>query len=166
MEIALPAFATHVGHTELSGLLISVWGIGSTAGALVYGARVWDRPLHRRWLLFTALLAAGMLLPLAGTSLGVMIALLVPCGAFIAPAIASGSQLMGILAPPGMTAEAYSWGPTAIIVGAAAGNAVAGGLVESVNWRAAVLAAVLMGALGAAIGYARRRTLTGPVVAT
>jgi MFS family permease len=166
MEIALPAFATHVGHTELSGLLISVWGIGSTTGALVYGARVWDRPLHRRWLLFTALLAAGMLFPLAGTSLGVMIALLIPCGAFIAPAIASGSQLMGILAPPGMTAEAYSWGPTAIVVGAAAGNAVAGGLVEAVNWRAAVLSAVLMGALGAAIGFVRRRTLTGPVIAT
>lgn len=166
MEIALPAFATHVGHAAQSGLLISVWGIGSTTGALVYGARTWERPLHQRWLLFTALLAAGTLLPLAGTSLGVMIALLIPCGAFIAPAIASGSQLMGILAPPGMTAEAYSWGPTAIVIGAAAGNAVAGALVEAVNWRAAVLSALVLAAVGALIGFARRRTLSGPVIAT
>jgi MFS family permease len=166
MEIALPAFASHQGHPGLSGVLISVWGVGSVTGALVYGARPWSRPLWRRWLVFTALLAAGCFVPLAATTTGVMIALLVPCGAFIAPAIASGSQLMGILAPPGMATEAYSLGPTAIVMGAAGGNAVAGLLVEAVNWRAAVASAALMAMIGALIGFARRSTLRGPVVAT
>jgi MFS family permease len=163
MEIALPAYARAQGHAGQAGLLISLWGVGSTAGALLYGARPWRRPLSHRWLVFTWLLAAGSVLPLAAGSTATMIALLVPCGAFIAPTIASGSQLMGILAPPGMTTEAYSWGPTAIVVGAAGGNAVAGGLVELANWRAAVLAATAMAAVGALVGYARRRTLTMPV---
>jgi hypothetical protein len=163
MEIALPAFARHEHHAASAGLLISVWGVGSTAGALIYGARPWKRELSHRWLVFTALLAVGSMMPLAATSLGTMIALLIPCGAFIAPAIASGGQLMGILAPPGMTTEAYSWGPTAIVVGAAAGNAVAGALVEAVNWRAAVLSCCVAAATGALIGYARRGTLAMPV---
>ncbi|MCW2989495.1 MAG: transporter [Solirubrobacterales bacterium] len=163
MEIALPAFAAHQGHPSQSGLLISMWGVGSTAGALFYGARPWKRPLSHRWLVFTTLMAVGSALPLAAGSTATMIALLIPCGVFIAPAIASGSQLMGILAPPGMSTEAYSWGPTAIVVGAAAGNAVAGGLVEAVNWRAAVGAALLAGTAGALVGYARRRTLVLPV---
>ena len=163
MEIALPAFAAHAGHPGQAGLLIAVWGVGSTAGALVYGARPGRGPLARRWLLFTALMAAGSAFPLAAGSTVTLIALLVPCGAFIAPAIASGSQLMGLLAPPGMSTEAYSWGPTAIVVGAAAGNAVAGGLVEAVNWRAGVLAATLAASTGAALAYGRRRTLALPV---
>lgn len=163
MEIALPAFASTRGHPGLAGLLISVWGVGSVTGALVYGARPGSGPLWRRWLLFSVLLAGGCFVPLAATSTGVMIALLIPCGAFIAPTIASASQLMGILAPPGMATEAYAWGPTAIVTGAALGNAVAGVLAEALDWRAAIAAAAVTALLGSLIGYARRRTLHGPV---
>ena len=166
IEIALPAFARQLGEAGQAGVLISAWGIGSAGGALVYGARRWGRPLHERWLGFNALLAIGTLLPLAATSVPVMIVLLIPCGAFIAPAIASGSQLMGVLAPPGMTAEAYSWGPTALVVGIAIGNATAGAIAQAGSWRGAILAAFAMAVISAAIGFARRRTLSVPIVAT
>jgi len=166
IEIALPAFARHAGEAGQAGVLISAWGLGSAAGALVYGALPSRRPLQDRWLSFTFVLTVASLLPLAATSIPVMIALVVPCGAFIAPALASGSQLMGILAPPGMATEAYAWGPTSLVVGIAVGNALAGALVQAAGWRWAVVAAVVMAGISAATAFARRRTLSGPAVAT
>ena len=166
IEIALPAFARHAGEAGEAGVLISAWGLGSAAGALVYGAVPSPRPLHDRWLIFTAVLTVATLLPLAATSVPLMIALVVPCGAFIAPALASGSQLMGILAPPGMATEAYAWGPTSLVVGIAVGNALAGAIVQTADWRLAVVVAVVMAGLSAATGFTRRRTLAGPVIAT
>lgn len=162
MEIALPAFAVDHGAAGQAGLLIAVWSLGSALGAFVYGARLWPGPLAGLWLACTALLGVALLLPLTATSTALLIALLVPTGAFIAPSIAAGSQLMGMLAPPGMTTEAYAWGPTAIVVGAAAGSAVAGAVVEASGWRAAVAIGGATALAGAAIGLARRRTLVGP----
>ena len=159
-EIAMPAFAASHGHAHDAGLLIAVWALGSATGGLLYGARDWGRPLAERWLLFAGLLGFGLLAPLAASSIGVVLVLLIPAGLFIAPTIASGSQLMGVLAPPGMTAEAYAWGPTAIVMGSSAGAAVAGALAQTSGWRAAALAAGVAALCGAAIGLARRRTLS------
>jgi predicted MFS family arabinose efflux permease len=159
MEIALPAFAAAHHVPGDAGLLIAVWAAGSACGALIYGARIWHGPLHDRWLLCTLFLGGTLLLPLVAPAIGLLIALLPFTGVFIAPAIASGSQLMGILAPPGMTTEAYSWGPTAIVLGSAAGSAVAGALVEATGWRAAVLVSGVMAVAGAVVGYGRRSTL-------
>ncbi|MFL5847129.1 MAG: MFS transporter [Solirubrobacteraceae bacterium] len=163
IEIALPAFATQEGHAGQAGLLISMWGVGSMLGALVYGARSWRRDLSQRWLVLNVVLAVGTALPLAAPTTGVMMVLLVPCGACIAPVLASGSQLMGLLAPPGMTTEAYSWGPTAIVGGIASGNAVGGALVQATTWRAAIVLALGAALVSALVGYGRRRTLEMPV---
>lgn len=158
-EIALPAFADEHGSASDAGLLIAVWAIGSGVGGLVYGAVDSDRPLRDRWLLLSGLLGLALLPALLAPSTGVLIALLVPAGAFIAPAIAAGSQLMGMLAPPGMTTEAYAWGPTALVVGVAAGSATGGALAETYGWRAPVVLAAGMAIAGAAIGIGRRATL-------
>lgn len=158
-EIALPAFAEEHGSASDAGLLIAVWAIGSGVGGLVYGAVDSDRPLRDRWLLLSGLLGLALLPALLAPSTGVLIALLVPAGAFIAPAIAAGSQLMGMLAPPGMTTEAYAWGPTALVVGVAAGSATGGALAETYGWRAPVVLAAGMAIAGAAIGIGRRATL-------
>lgn len=161
LEIALPAFATTHAHAGAAGLLLAVWSLGSGLGGLVYGARTWTRPLPSRWTALSACTAAALTLPLAASSVGVLLPLLVLTGAFIAPTIASGSQLMGQLAPAGMSTEAYAWGSTAIVVGISAGNAVAGALVEASGWRLAVACAAAVGFLGFAIARARRATLTG-----
>ena len=166
MEIALPAFATEHGASGRSGLLIALWAAGSGIGALFYGGRAWRAGLEARWLAVSTLLGCTFFLPLAAPSIPALAPLLLPTGAFIAPVLASGGQLIGQLAPPGMTAEAYAWGPTAIVVGAAGGSAVAGALVESSGWRAAVLAAAVTTLVGAAVGLARRRTLRPVIVAS
>ena len=164
IEIALPAFATAHQSSGSSGLLIAVWAVGSAVGALVYGARAWSAGLDARWLGASTLVGVAFLLPLAAPSVPALVPLLIPVGMFIAPTIASGGQLIGIVAPPGMTAEAYAWGPTSLVVGAAAGSAVAGALVEASSWRAAVVAAAVAALAGAAIAAARRGTLR-PLVA-
>ncbi len=159
IEIAMPAFATAHHSPGQAGLLVAVWAAGSGIGALVYGARTWGVSLQVRWLATTALLGGGLLLPLAAPSVPVMLALMVPAGAFIAPTFASGGELLGLLAPPGMTTEAYAWSPTSIVLGASIGSAVAGALAEASGWRAAVLAGGAAALAGAAIGAARRRSL-------
>jgi MFS family permease len=48
---------------------------------------------------------------------------------------------------------------TALVGGVAAGNALAGALVEVSGWRAALGVALACTALGALVTFARRRTL-------
>ena len=159
IEIALPAFATAHGTPGRAGLFIAVWAVGSGTGAILFGARIWHGPLARRWLTCSALLGGALLLPLAAPTALVLLVVLLPTGAFIGPTITSGSQLMGRLAPPGMSTEAYAWNTTAIVVGAAAGSAIAGALVQASGWQAAVAAAAATALAGAGLGFLRRGTL-------
>jgi MFS family permease len=159
LEIALPAFATAHAHASTAGVLLAAWSLGSACGGLVYGARAWKRQLPDRWIVFSLLAAVALLLPLLAPSVPLLLPLLLPTGALIAPTIASGSQLLGRLAPAGMSTEAYAWGSTAIVVGVSVGNAVAGALVEASGWRLAVAAAAAVALLGAVTARARRETL-------
>ena len=122
-EISLPAFAEYHGDRGDAGWLIAIWAVGSAAGGLIYGGLTWRSTLSCRWLALSVLTAGAMTLPIVAWSPPAMVPFLLLAGAFIAPAIASGSQLMGALAPPGMTTEAYAWGPTALVGGVAAGSA-------------------------------------------
>jgi MFS family permease len=158
-EISLPAFAEDHAERSDAGVLIALWAVGSAIGGLAYGARDWASTLPHRWLVLTAALCLLLLAPVVAGSMPVMGLLVMPAGACIAPAIASANQLMGTLSPPGMTTEAYAWGPTALVAGFAGGSALGGSLIEAHDWRAAVLLAAGAAALGALVGFARRSTL-------
>jgi MFS family permease len=93
-----------------------------------------------------------------------MVPLCVLAGVAIAPLFASGNQLVGDVAPPGALTEAYTWLVTAIVVGVAVGNAVAGVLVEAADWRVSFLVGAGCGAVGSLLAIARRETLS-PVAA-
>jgi len=162
-EISLPAFAEDHASRSDAGVLIALWAVGSAVGGLAYGARDWASTLTTRWLALTGALGLLILAPIVAGSMFVMALLVMPAGACIAPAIAAGNQLMGTLAPPGMTTEAYAWGPTALVAGFAGGSAIGGSLVEAHDWRAAVLLAAGAAALGAVVAFARRGTLVRPV---
>ena len=51
----------------------------------------------------------------------------------------AGNQLVGDVAPRGARDRGLRWPITALVVGAAAGNAAAGAIVEAADWRAAFL---------------------------
>jgi MFS family permease len=55
--------------------------------------------------------------------------------------------------------ESFTWLVTALVVGVATGNAVAGVLTEATSWRIAVLAAATLAIVAAVVTVARRRTL-------
>lgn len=162
IEIAVPAFAAHHDHANAAGLLLAAWALGSASGGLVFGARDWPWALSRQYVVLVGILALSFLPLLAAASLTAIVPLLLVAGAFIAPTISAGSQLMGRLAPPGMGTEAYAWGPTAIVAGFAAGSALCGALAEAQGWRAALVAGLVV--VGAATAYVvlARATLDEP----
>jgi MFS family permease len=162
VEISLPAFATEHGAPEWAGVLLSVWAAASAVGGLVYGARTFRKPLSTVYVSLAALLPLGFLPALASSSVVLMALLILPAGLLIAPLGAAGNQLIGEVAPAGAVTEAYTWPVTAMIGGFAAGTAVGGSLVESLDWHACFVAASLTAALGAAIAFAFRRTLAVP----
>ena len=58
LEIGIAAFAEEQGSRDDAGWLFALWGVGSLAGGLWYGARQWGSCAARRFLFITAGLAA------------------------------------------------------------------------------------------------------------
>ena len=165
IEVVLPAFSAEEGQRELAGVLLAVWAGASGAAGLVYGARPPRSPLTAVHLRLACALPLATAVLFAATSPLTMALLVVIMGLPIAPLIASRNQLVERVAPPGTATEAFTWPLTALVAGVALGAAVAGALVESHSWSAAVLAAVAVSAAGAALLVARRDTLAPRSVA-
>jgi MFS family permease len=159
VEISLPAFAEEHGRTELAGILLATWSVGSVAGGLLYGARTWRWPLGRTYLALSIGLPLGFLPALLAGSIGAMAVLVVTAGLFIAPQAAAANELIARVAPRGMVTEAYSWPVTATLVGFAPGTAVGGALVEEQGWEACFLAAAAFAVVGAIVVWWYRGTL-------
>lgn len=158
-EVGFPAFGESIGDRALAGPLIALWSLGSAAGGLLYGAfghRIPVRTAYLRTIGLIPLVTLPLALP---SSLAAMAPLALLAGVAIAPLIASGSQLVGEVAPQGALTEAYTWPLTALVGGIAAGNAAAGLIVSAASWREVFLAAAAVGTGGIAVGVARRRTL-------
>lgn len=165
IEVALPAFSHAEGRDALGGVLLAVWSAASGVGGLVYGARAARRELDATYLLI-ALLFPLACLPLILASSPLAIAgLVILAGLPIAPLIASRNELLAAIAPRGSGAEAFTWLTTALVSGLAAGAAAAGILVEAQGWRAAVIAGVVVAAIGGVVAAICRDRLV-PVAAT
>jgi MFS family permease len=158
-EVALPAFATNEGERWAAGMLLAIWSLGSAAGGLLYGARHHGRGLPATYVRLAALLPLTLVPLLAAPSLVVMPALALLAGMGIAPLFAAGNQLVGEVAPPGSTTEAFTWPITALTLGLASGNAASGVLVDAAGWRAAVACGIAVAVVGGGLALGRRRTL-------
>ncbi len=159
LEIAIPAFAEQHGSRNESGWLFALWGAGSLAGGLWYGAHRWQMAPGRRFLAVSAVLAGSLIpLPLAG-SLPAFAALLAVAGLGLAPSTAAAYSLIGALAPEDATTEAYAWQIVGYVAGGAAGAWIAGLVVEGAGVTAALSCAPLAAALGLLVGVAGRRSL-------
>ena len=162
LEVALTAFAEEEGSRGAVGPLVTVWAMGSVVGGVWYGARSWQAPAERRFLVLMALLAAGSApLPFA-PSIAVMAILLLFTGFALAPLATTEYALVGRLAPPGTLTEAYSWQIVANVLGAGAGSLIAGVLAEEASVEWALATAVIACTLGLVVALAGRRTLRAP----
>lgn len=160
IEVMLPAFADAAGNRQFAGVLIAIWSLGSALGGILYGAHPRWMPLRSMHLWSAAVVPAGMALLLLPSSLAGMAALVVLAGLPIAPLIATRNELAGVVALPGSETEAFTWPLTALVSGVSLGAAAAGALADGPGWRAAVVAAVVAGLVGALVSVARRETLT------
>ena len=149
LETAVPAFATAVGRPGLSGVLLAVWSLGSALGGLWFGARVLSVSLPRqyRWGLLGVTIG---LAPLAAVSSPwVLGALLFLGGSAIAPTLTVQSNLVGAIAPPHATTEAFTWLSTIAFGASAIGAAASGAVVESPLGLSGALMLAAVGAAGA-----------------
>jgi hypothetical protein len=161
-ELAITAFASEHGAAELGGTLIAVQALASTAGGLWYGARNWRSPPGER-LPGVALVFALSFAPLVAVpSLGAAFPLMALSGLALAPAISLIYLLLDSLAPVGTAAEATGWVLTAIVGGAAFGNAVAGVAVTEASPHAGLAVALAGGLVTLGATWVGRRRLSLP----
>lgn len=145
IEVAVPAFAERSGDPALAGWLLSVWSAGSLLGGLAYGTRRWSGdPRRRLVVLLTGHAGALALLTLAGTRLGLGLALLV-LGCAVAPWIACSYLLLDRAAPDGTVTEAFTWLSSAFAAGLATGNTFGGLVVERTGPSSAFVLAAAFG---------------------
>ncbi len=126
IEVGLPSLALHAGSRPASGLLLALWSLGSMAGGLWYGARVWRSSLSRRYrmLLALAVLCTAPLIAARSILAGVVCSLL--AGVTIAPVFSCQYALVGRAVTAGSETEAFTWVSAALVGGLAAGSAIGG----------------------------------------
>lgn len=166
LDVTGPAFGAAHGSSALGGPFGASLALGSALGALVYGAAPerFGTPAQAtvRLALFQPLICLPLLL---APTIGVLLALGVLAGTFIAPTITARTQIAREAMPPGTGTEVFTWLSLSLMIGASAGSAIAGPTVQAGGWRAGVLLAAVLPALGLPFLLARRRLLPSQVPA-
>lgn len=137
------------GHDGIeAGLVLAVFAIGSLVGGLSFGhIPIGPWAMARRMLI----VAVGLSLTMVSLNVWWLGGTLVLAGLGVAPALAVIFAMTSASVKFSETAEAYGWIGTGQLIGAAAGSAVAGFLVDGVGPQGAYLAAALFAVFGAAV---------------
>jgi MFS family permease len=143
-----------------AGIVLAIWSLGSLVGGLALGSQQLDRwALARRMAVVAlgiALATLAVAAPWFGTFWSLTVALLV-AGIGIAPALGVMSAIVASSVRFSETAEAYGWVGTGQLIGAAAGSAVAGFLIDSRGPVGGFVIAASLAILGALVGVALHR---------
>jgi MFS family permease len=164
LDVALPAFGAAHGSTALGGPFAASLAAGSALGALVYGsaAQRFGTPAQSivRLAIFQPLACLPLLL---APAVAPMLLLGVLSGTYIAPTITARTQIARVTMPPGTGTEVFTWLSLSLMIGASAGSALAGPLVQASGWRAGIVLAAALPALGLPLLLTRRELLRGTV---
>lgn len=163
--IGATALGGHGGSTAEAGLVLALFAAGSAAGGLVYGALRIGWSARRQLLVIAALFVAGIAaagLAASTLALGLLIAL---AGLCLSPIMIVAYVAASDFGRGGREIEATTWVNTAHNVGAAAGSALAGVLIEAAGagsafFGAAVVAVVLL-LLAGVTGWVTPPALSG-----
>jgi MFS family permease len=160
LDVAGPAFGAAHGSSALGGPFGASLALGSAVGAVIYGSAPGRFGSPAQATVRLALLQPLICLPLLlAPTVGVMLALGVLAGTFIAPTITARTQIGREAMPPGTGTEVFTWLSLSIMIGASAGSAVAGPVVQAGGWRAGIVLAAALPALGLPFLLARRGLL-------
>nr|WP_205810381.1 MFS transporter [Microbacterium sp. K27] len=137
--------ATFEHGSLAAGLVLAVFSAGSLAGGLAFGhIPIGPWAMARRLLIVTI----GLGLTMVMLNVFWLGSTLILAGIGIAPALAVLFAITSASVKFSETAEAFGWAGTGQLIGAAAGSAVAGFLVDVGDWRGAYLAATIFAAVG------------------
>ncbi|MEV8511933.1 MFS transporter [Dactylosporangium sp. NPDC051484] len=129
LPVAILDYAETVGHRSWSSWLLAAQACGALIGGLVNTRLRID---GRRLPLVATLLGLGYLpLLLTPSSVVPMVPLTVLCGLCLPPLLAAAFLTVDRIAPAGTAAEAFAWVATAFSVGAAAGAAIDGAILDA-----------------------------------
>ncbi|MGK4580286.1 MFS transporter [Kitasatospora sp. HPMI-4] len=152
--------------------LLALNALGSLGGVLVYGSRTWPGTLAQRGLLFATGLVVGYGLLVLVPSPVYMVALMLLTGMFLAPLLTVVFVLVGGLAPPGTSTEAFAWVVTLFACGSSLGSAAVGAVLAHADehWAAScgaagALATLVILALGHR-GFSERTPAAGAALET
>lgn len=159
IEVALPAFTAERGSAAAAGLLLTVVAVASLIGGLWFGARAWRSTIVHRFIVLSAIFAAGFALTLLAGTVIEMGAALIVVGATLAPSMACAFLVVDRIAPRGSHVEAYNWLSLATAAGASIGVAAGGLVVEHAGIATALLASVGCATLGLLVIIVRAGTL-------
>lgn len=165
-EVATVAFAAEHGHRGAAGLVLACFATGSLASGLLYGARAWAAPLHRRFAVAVAALAVGVCVFALVDGLVALAAVMFAVGFTISPSVISGNGLVQAHVPPQQLTEGLTWVGTALNVGTSIAASVAGAQVDARGARGAYLVVIVSGAAAlvatvAALPVLRARAAAG-----
>jgi len=134
------------GHGGLeAGLVLAVFSIGSLIGGLTFGhIPIGPWAMARRLLIVTV----GLALTMVSLNIFWIGGALLLAGVGIAPALAVLFAITTASVKFSETAEAFGWAATGQLIGAAAGSAVAGILIDTSGPVGAYLAAALFAVVG------------------
>ncbi|GAA1465574.1 MFS transporter [Microbacterium thalassium] len=127
------------GHDGFeAGIVLALFAVGSLGGGLAFGhLPIGPWAMARRM----AIVAAGLTLAMVSLNAWWLGGTLLVAGIGIAPAFAVMFSMTSVSVKFSETAEAYGWINTGQLIGAAAGSAVAGFLIDGVGAGGAYLAA-------------------------
>jgi MFS family permease len=159
LSVGIPALAVHLGSAQDAGILLTLTSVGSLAGGLAYGGRVWRAPLERRYAALLAGIAVSALPLILVDDLRLAAPLAAVLGLAWAPTMSCQYALVGRTAPAGSVTEAFTWNTSAFVGGAAVGSAIAGAVAESAGPGTAFALLTGCALAGAAIAANVRRRL-------
>ncbi|MFJ4769648.1 MFS transporter [Streptomyces uncialis] len=162
ITVAGVSYADGHGGDAVYGWLMAALGLGALIGGTAYGSRRWTGAPEVRLRVLTVFLTLCYVpLVLVPGPVG-MTLLCALAGVFLAPAIACAFVVVDRHAPRGTVTEAFSWLVTTFTVGASAGTAVAGPVVEWGGTRWAFTVPALVGAAALLVLTATHRVLAAP----
>lgn len=139
-----------------AGVILGIWALASLVGGLALGHLQLGRlALAARM----TLVATGVTLAALVTGFWPLTGVLVIAGIGIAPALATMFAIVSASVQAGDAAEAYGWVGTGQLIGAAAGSAAAGFLIDGIGSAGAFWCAAGFAVLGALIAVLVRRAL-------
>jgi MFS family permease len=134
-----------------AGIVLAIFSVGSLAGGLSFGHIPIGRWAMARRL---AIVAVGLTLTMFSLNIFWIGGTLFLAGIGIAPALAVLFAMTSASVKFSETAEAYGWIGTGQLIGAAAGSAIAGFLIDGVGPQGAYVAAAAFAIVGTTVSVA------------